>query len=209
VTAELQSAPVTLPSFQGMGEWQPRVVGLDLSLTSTGIAGTDWAYAYRPGRRRSHERLDWLVAAVALSVNGGVDLAVVEGAAYAQGGQAGHHELAGLWWLVTQYLWRHHIPYAVVTPHGRTIYATGRANPAQGFPRKDRARIAKGMVRSAAVERYGVACEGPGRYDQADATILAAMGLDWLGYPTVPVPDSHRRALEAVCWPDLIPAAAN
>ncbi len=209
MTAELQSAPVTLPSVQEKGEWQPRVVGLDLSLTSTGIAGADWACACRPGRRRSHERLDWLVAAVALSVKDGADLVVVEGAAYAQGGQAGHHELAGLWWLVTQYLWRHRIPYAVVTPHGRTIYATGRANPAQGFPRKDRARIAKGMVRSVAVERYGVPCEGPGRYDQADATILAAMGLDWLGYPTVSVPDSHRRALEAVRWPDLIPAAAN
>lgn len=209
MTAEFQSAPVTLPSVQEKGEWQPRVVGLDLSLTSTGIAGTDWACAYRPGRRRSHERLDWLVAAVALSVKDGADLVVVEGAAYAQGGQAGHHELAGLWWLVTQYLWRHRIPYAVVTPHGRTIYATGRANPAQGFPRKDRARIAKGMVRSVAVERYGVPCEGPGRYDQADAAILAAMGLDWLGYPTVPVPDSHRRALEAVRWPHLIPAAVN
>ncbi|MFJ6553074.1 hypothetical protein ACIQNT_12560 [Streptomyces luteogriseus] len=211
MTAELQSAPVTLPSVQEKGEWQPRVVGLDLSLTSTGIAGTDWARAYRPGRRRSHERLDWLVTAIALSVKDGADLVVVEGAAYAQGGQAGHHELAGLWWLVTQYLWRHSIPYAVVTPHGRTIYATGRANPAQDFPRKDRARVAKGMVRSVAVERYGVPCEGPGRYDQADATILAAMGLDWLGYPTVPVPvpDSHRRALEAVRWPDLIPAAAD
>lgn len=209
MTAELQSAPVTLPSVQAEGEWQPRVVGLDLSLTSTGVAGTDWAYAYRPGRRRSHERLDWLVAAVALSVKDGADLVVVEGAAYAQGGQAGHHELAGLWWLVTQYLWRHRIPYAVVTPHGRTIYATGRANPAQDWPRKDRSRVAKGMVRAVAVERYGIDCEGPGRYDQADATILAAMGLDWLGYPTVPVPDTHRRALEAVRWPDLIPVAAN
>ncbi|MFJ9357019.1 hypothetical protein [Streptomyces mirabilis] len=209
MTAELQSAPVTLPSVQEKGEWQPRVVGLDLSLTSTGVAGTDWAYAYRPGRRRSHERLDWLLAAIALSVKHGADLVVVEGAAYAQGGQAGHHELAGLWWLVTQYLWRNRIPYAVVTPHGRTIYATGRANPAQEWPRKDRARVAKGMVRSVAVERYGVECEGLGRYDQADATILAAMGLDWLGCPTVPVPDTHRRALEAVRWPDLIPAAAN
>ncbi|MEU6138777.1 hypothetical protein ABZ848_00270 [Streptomyces sp. NPDC047081] len=209
MTAEFQSAPVTLPSVQEEGEWQPRVVGLDLSLTSTGIAGTDWAHACRPGRRRSHERLDWLVAAVALSVKDGADLVVVEGAAYAQGAQAGHHELAGLWWLVTQYLWRHRIPYAVVTPHGRTIYATGRANPAHEWPRKDRSRVAKGMVRSVAVERYGVECEGPGRYDQADATILAAMGLDWLGYPTVPVPDSHRRALESVRWPELIPAAAN
>ncbi|MEU8560610.1 hypothetical protein AB0C45_03885 [Streptomyces cyaneofuscatus] len=209
MTADPQSAPVTLPSVQEKGEWQPRVVGLDLSLTSTGVAGANWAYAYRPGRRRSHERLHWLLAAVALGVKGSADLVVVEGAAYAQGGQAGHHELAGLWWLVTQYLWSNGIPYAVVTPHGRTIYATGRANPAQEWPKKDRSRVAKGMVRAVAVERYGVECEGPGRYDQADATILAAMGLDWLGYPTVPVPDSHRRALEAVRWPDLIPPAAN
>ncbi|MGP8302023.1 hypothetical protein ACTPOK_29710 [Streptomyces inhibens] len=208
MTALLQSAPVTLPTVQGQGEWQPRVIGLDLSLTSTGVAGTDWAKALRPGRRRSHERMDWLCEHIRVGVEE-ADLVVVEGAAYAQGGQAGHHELAGLWWLVTQYLWRHRIPYAVANPHHRTIYATGRANPVQHLPRKERSRVAKGMVRSAAVERYGVECEGPGRYDQADATVLAAMGLDWLGYPTVPVPDTHRRALEAVRWPDLIPAAAN
>lgn len=65
------------------------------------------------------------------------------------------------------------------------------------------------MVRTVAVERYGMPCEGPGRYDKADATVLAAMGLDWLGHPTVPVPGTHRRALKAVLWPDLTPAAAN
>ncbi|MFK0279802.1 hypothetical protein ACIQVL_04910 [Streptomyces sp. NPDC090499] len=209
MTAETQSAPITLPSVQTEGEWQPRVIGLDLSLTSTGVAGADWAFAARPGRRRSHERLDWLLAAIAVYLEDGADLVVVEGAAYAQGGQAGHHELAGLWWLVTQYLWRQHVPYAVANPHHRTIYATGRANPAQHLPRQQRSRVAKGMVRNVAVERYGVDCEGPGRYDQADAAILAAMGLDWLGYPTVPVPDTHRRALEAVRWPDLIPVSAN
>ncbi|MFE7122442.1 hypothetical protein ACFU99_44165 [Streptomyces sp. NPDC057654] len=206
MTTPSQSAPVTLPSVQAKGEWQPRVIGLDLSLTSTGVADAHWALAARPGKRRSHERLDWLVGAIGLCVKDDADLVVVEGAAYARGAQAGHHELAGLWWLVTQHLWRHRVPYAVVTPHGRTIYATGRANPAQHLPRKERSRAAKGMVRSAAIDRYGVECEGPGRYDMADATILAAMGLDWLGYPTVPVPDTHRRALEAVKWPDLIPA---
>ncbi|MFI2258973.1 hypothetical protein OHU45_25900 [Streptomyces tubercidicus] len=208
MTALLQSAPVTLPTVQGQGEWQPRVIGLDISLTSTGVAGAGWARAFRPGRRRSHERMHWLCGHIHVGVQD-ADLVVVEGAAYAQGAQAGHHELAGLWWLVTQYLWRHRIPYAVANPHHRTIYATGRANPAQDHPRAQRARVAKGLVRSVAVERYGVECEGPGRYDQADAAILAAMGLDWLGYPTVPVPDTHRRALEAVRWPDLIPAAAN
>ncbi|GAA1919995.1 hypothetical protein [Streptantibioticus ferralitis] len=208
MTVVLQSAPVTLPSVQGEGGWQPKVVGLDLSLTSTGVAGTTWAKALRPGRRRSHERMDWLCGHIRMCVEE-ADLVVVEGAAYAQGGQAGHHELAGLWWLVTQDLWRLRIPYAVANPHHRTIYATGRANPAQEWPRKERSKVAKGMVRSVAAERYGVECDGPGRYDQADATVLAAMGLDWLGYPTVPVPDTHRRALEAVQWPDLIPVSAN
>lgn len=110
---------------------------------------------------------------------------------------------------MTQDLWRLHIPYAVAIPHHRTIYATGRANPAQGHPRKERARLAKGIVRTVAVERYGVPCEGPGRYDQADATVLAAMGLDWLGYPTAAVPDTHRRALKSVCWPELIRTATD
>ncbi|MEU7640973.1 hypothetical protein AB0C11_33730 [Streptomyces sp. NPDC039016] len=206
--APLQSAPVTLPSVQGQGEWQPRVIGLDLSLTSTGVASRDWAKALRPGKRRSHDRMDWLCGHIHADVKE-ADLVVVEGAAYAQGGQAGHHELAGLWWLVTQDLWRHRIPYAVANPHHRTIYATGRANPAQSYPLKERSRVAKGMVRAVAAERYCIACEGPGRYDQADATILAAMGLDWLGYPTVPMPDTHRRALKAVQWPDLSPPAAN
>nr|WSZ96805.1 hypothetical protein OH820_15085 [Streptomyces sp. NBC_00857] len=208
MTALLQSAPVTLPSIQGEGQWQPRVIGLDLSLTSTGVAGTDWARALRPGRRRSHERMDWLCGIIRAETDA-ADLVMVEGAAYAQGGQAGHHELAGLWWLVTQDLWKLRIPYAVANPHHRTIYATGRANPAAGHPRRERSKVAKGLVRNAAVERYGVECEGPGRYDQADATVLAAMGLDWLGYPTVAVPDTHRRALEAVRWPELLPPAAN
>ncbi|MFB6604202.1 hypothetical protein ACFCXR_15220 [Streptomyces noursei] len=208
MTAPLQSAPVTLPSVQELGEWQPCVIGLDLSLTSTGVAGLGWAKAHRPGRRRTHERLDWLCTQIRGDVQEAA-LVVVEGAAYAQGAQAGHHELAGLWWLVTQDLWRHRIPYAVANPHHRTIYATGRANPAQDRPPKERSRAAKGMVRSVAADRYGVECEGPGRYDQADATVLAAMGLDWLGYPTVPVPDTHRRALEAVRWPEVTPPAAK
>lgn len=38
------------------------------------------------------------------------------------------------------------------------------------------------------------------------ATILAAIGLRWLSYPTVA---GARPALEAVRWPALTPAAAN
>ncbi|MFF9478045.1 hypothetical protein [Streptomyces sp. NPDC014733] len=187
------------------GPHRPHVIGLDLSLTSTGIAGTDWACAARPGTRRGHERMTWLLATIAGFMTQEPDLVVVEGPAYAQGRQAGHHELGGLWWLATHDLWRRGIPYAVANPHHRTIYATGRANPAQHLPRAERARAAKGMVRNAVISRYGIDCEGPGRYDQADAAILAAMGLDWLGHPTAPVPETHRRALETMNWPDPAP----
>lgn len=200
--ADGPAAQAGLPEGTPQQAPPPRVVGLDLSLTSTGVAGEDWAIALRAGARRGHERLHWLCAGLHEHVDD-ADLVVVEGAAYGHGAQAGHHELGGLWWMVTHALWHRKTPYAVAAPHSRTIYATGRANPARDHPQNERARIAKGMVRTAATERYGIPCEGPGRYDQADAVVLAAMGSDWLGCPTAYVPETHRRALKAVHWPKL------
>ncbi len=186
----------------------PRVVGLDLSLTSTGVAfGVARAEALRY-KGRGHGRLAWLRAEIRQRTNG-ADLVVVEGAAFASGAQAGHHELAGLWWMVTHDLWRRGIPYAIVPPHSRTIYAMGRANPAQEHPREKRAKIAKGMVRDAVRRVYGLECEGAGRYDESDAAVLAAMGLDWLGWAAAGVPDTHRRALDGVAWPEQRPLIAR
>ncbi|REE61473.1 hypothetical protein BX257_4052 [Streptomyces sp. 3212.3] len=178
----------------------PLVIGLDPSLTCTGIAGDGWADALR-FKGRSHARLGWLRQEIRDRTRV-ADLVVIEGAAYGRGGQAGHHELAGLWWVITQDLWERDIPYAVVNPHSRTIYATGSANPAKEYPKEKRARIAKGMVRDAVASRYGLECEGVGRYDKADAFILAALGLHWVGAPLAEVPDTHSRALDGVDWPD-------
>ncbi|MGW3657179.1 hypothetical protein ACWD6R_16460 [Streptomyces sp. NPDC005151] len=185
----------------------PLVIGLDPSLTCTGVAGDGWADALR-FKGRGHQRLGWLRKEIRDRTRL-ADLVVIEGAAYGRGGQAGHHELAGLWWLIAQDLWERDIPYAVVNPHSRTIYATGSANPAKEHPKAQRARIAKGMVRDAVAERYGMECEGPGRYDKADAFILAAMGLHWTGWPLAEVPDTHRRALDAVPWPSVGRAEAE
>ncbi|MEU6318064.1 hypothetical protein [Streptomyces sp. NPDC047009] len=178
----------------------PLVIGIDPSLTCTGIAGDGWADALRC-KGKGHHRLRWLRQEIAERTRT-ADLVVIEGAAYGHGGQAGHHELAGLWWILTQDLWERKVPYAVVTPHGRTIYATGSAYPAKDYPKAQRARVAKGMVRDAVASRYGLECDGPGRYDKADAFILAAMGLHWVGWPLAVVPDTHRRALDAVPWPE-------
>ncbi|GHE79961.1 hypothetical protein GCM10014715_39140 [Streptomyces spiralis] len=197
-TALFEPTPAIAPGLA-----PPLVIGIDPSLTCTGIAGDGWADALRC-KGKGHHRLGWLRQEVAERTRA-ADLVVIEGAAYGQGGQAGHHELAGLWWILTQDLWDQKIPYAVVTPHGRTIYATGSANPAKDYPKEKRARIAKGMVRDAVAERYGLNCDGPGKYDRADAMILAAMGLHWAGWPLAVVPDTHRRALDAVPWPERTP----
>lgn len=179
---------------------RPLVIGLDPSLAAFGIAGADWADVLRPKNLTGHERLAWLLGEVKDRIKA-ADLAVIEGPAYGQQLQAGHHERAGLWWMVTHALHRAGIPYAVANPHNRTIYATGVANPAKDHPKEKRARIAKGMVHTFVVEQLGIWCEGVGRYDMADAAVFAAMGLDWLGFPLIEVPKQQRRALDGVHWP--------
>ncbi|WP_043197374.1 hypothetical protein, partial [Streptomyces sp. NRRL WC-3725] len=161
------AAPATRPGAAGP---RPLVIGIDPSLTSTGIAGADWADALRPKRLTGHRRFGWLLAEIKDRIKA-ADMVVIEGPAYGQQLQAGHHERAGLWWGITHALWTRGIPYAVATPHSRAIYATGRANPAQQEPKTRRARITKGMVHTFAVEQLGVRCEGPGRYDEADAAV--------------------------------------
>lgn len=188
----------------------PLVIGLDSSLTSLGIATIDAADALRwkDDKVKGHPRLEWLRTEV-LDRSKRADLVVIEGPSYGSKMLPGQHELAGLWWLLTHCLWRRGIPYAVATPHARTIYATGHAFPAKDHPKEKRARIAKGMVHSFVVEQLGVWCEGGGKHDASDAATLAAMGLDWLGYPRVELPQQQRRALDNVRWPETVPAVAR
>ena len=187
---------------------RPLVIGLDPSLTSLGIAGADWADAVRPKSLTGHTRLAWLLSEVKDRTKA-ADLVVIEGPAYGQQLQAGHHERAGLWWAITHLLWKADIPYAVANPHNRTIYATGSAVPAKDQPKTTRARIAKGMVCSFVTEQLGIWCEGAGKYDAADAAVFAAMGLDWLGYPLLDLPKQQRRALDGVHWPTQTVAVAR
>ncbi|MEV6105741.1 hypothetical protein AB0M28_13640 [Streptomyces sp. NPDC051940] len=172
----------------------PLVVGLDLSLTSTGIASHNWADAIRP-KNRGHNRLWQLTTEIADRVKV-ADLVVVEGPSYGSQGNS-VHQLAGLWWLVVHGLWRRRIPTAICPPAQRAMYATGNG------------RAGKGEVRTAVAEHFGIECDGPGRYDKADAAAMACLGLDWLGYPVAEMPPEHRRALQGVQWPQTVPAVAR
>lgn len=178
------------------GTTRPLVIGVDPSLTSCGIAGADWADALRPKKIRGHARLAWLLEEVKDHVKA-ADLVVIEGPSYGHGAMAGHHEMAGLWWAITQSLWTRRIPYAVCPPAQRAMYATGKGN------------ASKGEVRDGVRQLFGIECDGPGRYDQADAASMAHLGLHWLGYPTTAVPDTHSRALAKCAWPNTPVAVAR
>lgn len=178
--------------------WQPRVLGLDLSLTGTGICrlggdGVELLRTVRCAKLTRHERLAWILGAIQTAQRDQhLDLVVVEGPSYgSQGGQQGHHERAGLWWLVTQGLHARGRSYAVVAPKARAKYATGNGNDG------------KKAVLDAVRERYGHLT--PVHNDnEADALVLAHMGIDKLGGRLVDVPQLNRAALDRADWPFMV-----
>lgn len=173
-----------------------KLTGLDLSLTSTGLA--TW---YHPNGRvitqtvqpkvtpgqpcYHHVRLDYL-----MQVIGGLcresDFAVIEGPSY--GSPNRQHELGGLWWLVAHGLYRRGIPYAIITPQQRAKYITGKANSG------------KVAVAIAAARRFpDVEIDGD---DEADALVLVAMLADYLGLFSPGLPAEQRAVLDKIAWPE-------
>ncbi len=177
----------------------PYILGLDLSLTGTGvcliadggfpvITRTTTVHTIKT-KLTGHERLQWILDMT--GIHRIPDLVVLEGPAYSrQAGQSGHHERAGLWWLIAHKLWLAKIPYAVVPPNVRAKYATGKGNSG------------KDEVLVSVVKRYGHLCDVADN-NQADALILAAMGAHHLGAPIVDVPKLNATALEVAKWPEL------
>lgn len=165
------------------------IVGLDLSLTSTGIARVQpgdpaviETLRVRPGKRTGCARLNVILHEV-LDACMDADLVVLEGPAYNQVNAA--HTMGGLWWLCRYHLWVLGRQVVVVEPGHLKKYATGRGN------------AGKDEVLAAIIRRYP-ATELAGN-DEADALCLAAMAADQLGSPLAGVPKLNREALKK--WP--------
>lgn len=194
------SEPITAPASAGPGPCRLyRVAGLDISLTGTGIAtaGGTTRVPTKGHRRDSlaarRNRIK-LIADVVVTEVGDVDLAAVEGpVSYSQPGGS-TWDRAGLWWQVVDRLIGRDIPVAVIPPTCRAKYATGSG----GAP--------KAAVLEAAQRRYGAILASD---DEADALILRAMGLHFLGQPLADVPPGHGVALVGCQWPDLGTGAAS
>lgn len=171
------------------------VVGLDLSLISTGIAVSRYP---EPLRVRStgkagatlaqrNARLYDVAAQVLKTIeNVAPDLVVIEAPAFDS--RTGHqHDRSGLWWMVVQALFADAVPIAEVTTGSLKKYATGKGN------------AGKDAVIAETVRRYpDWPIDGN---DVADALVLCAMGCDHLGQPLAALPQTYRDALLKVAWP--------
>ncbi|NUK22036.1 hypothetical protein [Streptomyces lunaelactis] len=184
-----------LPTARPAAAGAPLVVGLDLSLRCTGIAGVGWTDIVRTNLR-GDQRLSYLIDTIGSFIKA-ADMVVMEGPSYGHANLGGHEELAGLRCAIRLWCHRRKIPYGIVPPSSLKLYATGRGN------------AVKGEIRSAIADRYGVHTEGAGRYDEADAYAALAMGLHWLGYPLTEVPDRNAAALNGCKWPTETVAVAR
>jgi hypothetical protein len=172
----------------------PTAVGLDLSLTGSGIASSaGWCekvgtkdITTKPLTERLTAVDDLVDRIVLLCRN--ADLVVIEVPAFSRAG-GGVLERSALWWLVVRRLWVGEVPTAEAFNQHRMRYATGK-------PQAD-----KGAIIDAVARRWPQ-FETGGDDNLADAAVLAAMGADRLGVPLAAMPATHRKALDGVRWPD-------
>lgn len=178
------------------------ILGLDVSLTSTGVAvlgctpDTRWTVHTftipTAGREGDPEpmildRMDYVVSTIGASAQH-ADLIAIERPAFAAKGNA-TATLAGLWWLTYRKILRYEAPVIVVPPSSAKKYATGSGN------------AGKRDVSRATVRLFPDYETKSG--DEDDALILAAVAADMAGLP-VPYERTKYRsdALAAITRPD-------
>jgi len=151
-------------------------VGIDSSLTNTGLVRLGDGVQVRsiPTTKSGDsiadrlKRLDKVVSEVR-GFSSGADLAVIEGPAYSSKSGAAH-ERSGLWWMIVSTLFDDGIRIVEIPPTSRSKYATGKGNAG-----KDEVLLA--------VSRKYAEAELITNNDEADALVLAAMGMRLLGSP--------------------------
>jgi crossover junction endodeoxyribonuclease RuvC len=156
-----------------------KVVGLDLSLTCTGVAVatqngaiTDRITSKPTPNATLADRAVriGLITARVVDFVRGADLVIIEGPTYATS-TGSQHDRSGLWWLVVNRLIAGTMPVVEVSPTTRCRYATGRGNAS-----KDDAR------------HLGHPLE-PTKPDTGSGLVAI-------------LPQTHLAAMDAVTWPN-------
>lgn len=163
----------------------PRVTGLDLSLTATGVATSNGDLFTIHTRTHGDARLPEIRDALTDHIAAAVWVVIEDLPTHAHG--------AGITGMVHGAIrlacYDHATTYVLVPPATLKKYATGRGN------------ATKADMRMALYQRAGVDVRDD---NQVDAWWLRAAGLDHFGHPVVDLPKTHRAALDAVTWPEAV-----
>jgi crossover junction endodeoxyribonuclease RuvC len=174
-----------------------RVTGIDLSLTSTGVAVIVDGHTHRittlasKGHRgdtvpQRAKRLASIVDDVWNEIFD-ADLTVIEGPSFASSG-AGTWDRAGLWWLVMSELQTERFPVAIVPPTVVKKFAAGKGNA-------DKSAVAAGLARLWPEAQAS-------NNNEWDALALATIGAQSMGLD-VPRRAHHAECLAKVEWPPI------
>lgn len=170
------------------------IIGLDLSLTSTGYSVGGQTGTISVKSKDARRLLDIQTEIIDIVLEKSVHAAVIEGYAFAARNSQAHKigELGGVARLT---LYNCGIPYIEVPPTSRAKFATGRGN------------AAKTEVISAVSARTGIIWTGKGADDMCDAWLLEEMGWTALGKGHYDWPKSNTDALKNVDWSQLVEAS--
>lgn len=182
-----------------------RILALDLAYRAAGLAGTHaddsdwprlWTATVRPPDG-GHVAVKEIHARIVIWIRTmRPDLAVIEDVFAGRTNPRTGLHLAELHGVIKHQLWLSRVPYVVVNPLHRAIYATGHA------------RADKAAVLAAARTTYGHLLGGPAEIrddNAADALELLALAADALGQPLADVHPRCRRAVHMQQWQPVQP----
>lgn len=161
-----------------------RIVGLDLSLTATGVADGGGTRTLST-KLRGVERLSWFYSQIqdVVEKHATDTIVILEG--YSFGSKFSHaHSLGELGGIARVALFRIGVPFAEVPPKVLKKYATGNGNSG------------KDEVIAAAIRKFDFAGHSN---NEADACILRHIGLAQYSGDTVT--KEHQLLLTKVAWP--------
>ncbi|MFI6304309.1 hypothetical protein ACIBCH_20760 [Amycolatopsis thailandensis] len=177
-----------------------RALGIDPSLTGTGVAAIDSSFHTGPlftvqtiksfghkgdSLRARNDRIRRIVDRVTqLALD--TDLIVIEGPAYASS-TGSVWDRAGLWWSIVDTLLLDHHHVAVAPPTVVKKFAAGKGNAGKGL-------VSVGMARL-----WGEECQCAND-NEWDALTMATMAGQRLGIPGIPTRAHHTATLDSVAW---------
>lgn len=167
------------------------IVGLDLSLTSTGLYGSSHQIAIQSQLRGVERLLEISNQLTAIFKEIPRPAVVLEGYSFASKSSQAHAigELGGV---VRLALHQSQIPWVEVPPTNRAKFATGRGN------------ASKIEVVSAISARTGITWTGKGADDLCDAFVLYQMGMAVIGRSEYDWPAANLAALDKVNWHPIV-----